>query len=169
VNDAQLYGFGVKRLVEKARIKLDVSKEHKSNEKAVEYFVDHLVNLKLDKFSLVLAVFENNQARIYDARDFKIVQEIEFPFELLSRHPTRSHLNRMPSSQTKHETSHSNTGSRRLSTLRDHIVTEYNTEGNVLESIAENPQGRDKHNQGYPTNQPRPKSQFALSKSSVQF
>jgi hypothetical protein len=60
VNDAQLYGFGVKRLVEKARIKLDVSKEHKSNEKAVEYFVDHLVNLRLDKFSLVLAVFENN-------------------------------------------------------------------------------------------------------------
>lgn len=47
-------------MVEKSRIKLDVSKEQKSNEKAVEYFVDHLVNLKLDKFSLVLAVFENN-------------------------------------------------------------------------------------------------------------
>lgn len=60
VNDAQLYGFGVKRLVEKARIKLDVSNENKSNEKAVEYFVDHLLNLKIDGMNLVLAVFENN-------------------------------------------------------------------------------------------------------------
>jgi hypothetical protein len=73
VNDAQLYGFGVKRLIEKGRIKLDVSKEQKSNEKAVEYFVDHLVNIKVDKLHLVLAVFENNQARLYDSRDFKVV------------------------------------------------------------------------------------------------
>lgn len=113
MNDAQLYGFGVKRFVEKARIKLDVSKEQKSNEKAVEYFVDHLVNLKLDKFSLVLAVFENNQARIYDSRDFKIVQEIQFPFELHSRHAARSHLARAASSLTRHEASNSNTASRR--------------------------------------------------------
>ena len=48
--------------------------------------MDHLVNLKLDKFSLVLAVFENNQARIYDSRDFKVVQEIEFPSDLLKKH-----------------------------------------------------------------------------------
>jgi len=60
VNDAQLFGFGVKRLVEKARIKLDVSSAQKSNEKAVEYFVDHLLNIKVYDMNFVLAVFENN-------------------------------------------------------------------------------------------------------------
>ncbi len=106
VNDAQLYGFGVKRLVEKARIKLDVSKEHKQNEKAVEYFVDHLVNVKLDKFALVLAVFENNQARLYDARDFKVVQEIQFPYEIVNKHvQKREHSTRAVSSHAKNDAS----------------------------------------------------------------
>ena len=80
-----MYGFGVKRFVEKARIKLVTSKDSTSNEKAVEYFVDHLLNIRVDNLSLVLAVFENNKARLYDARDFKVVQEITFPVELIHK------------------------------------------------------------------------------------
>jgi len=60
--------------------------------------------------NLVLAVFENNKARLYDARDFKVVQEIKFPFELLNKHQ-KSHQARAPSAHTKNET-RSNTASR---------------------------------------------------------
>lgn len=44
--------------------------------------------MKLEKVSLVLAVFENNQARVYDSRDFKGIQDIEFPFHMTTaKHP----------------------------------------------------------------------------------
>jgi len=37
-----------------------------------EYYIDQLVYIKLEKVNLLLAVFENNQARVYDAsREFK--------------------------------------------------------------------------------------------------
>lgn len=120
--------------------------------------MDHLVNIKIDQLSLVLAVFENNQARLYDARDFKVVQEITFPFELINKNQRGNSAARAPSAQTKPET-RSNTASRQLSTIRDNLLTDYLTETNVLESIAENPQKREKASNAYSTNQPtRPKS-----------
>jgi hypothetical protein len=38
--------------------------------------------MKFEKIQLVLAVFENNQARVYDPRDFKGIQDLEFPFSM---------------------------------------------------------------------------------------
>ena len=60
VNDAQLYGFGVKRIELKERIKLMGTKEKPVSDKAVEYFVDKLVLMQSSKFQLILTVFENN-------------------------------------------------------------------------------------------------------------
>lgn len=90
VNDAQLYGFGVKRLVEKARHKLLRTSAQDANAKATEYFIEQLVYMKLDKVNLVLAVFENNQARVYDSRDFHGIQDIEFPFHLTTAKPQKT-------------------------------------------------------------------------------
>jgi hypothetical protein len=43
--------------------------------------------MKFEKVQLVLAVFENNQARVYDSRDFKLIQDIEFPFQMTTQKP----------------------------------------------------------------------------------
>lgn len=43
VNDAQLFGFGVKRLVEINRFKLLRSNDQQENEKVTEYYIEHLV------------------------------------------------------------------------------------------------------------------------------
>ena len=85
VNDAQLYGLGVKRLVEKDKFKLVRGNEQ--NLKATEYYIDQLVYMKFEKVQLVLAVFENNQVLVYDSRDFKLVQDIQFPFRMTTAKP----------------------------------------------------------------------------------
>ena len=60
VNDAQLYGFGVKRIEFKERIKLTGTKEKPVSDKAVEYYIEKLVLIQSDKFQLLLTIFENN-------------------------------------------------------------------------------------------------------------
>jgi hypothetical protein len=60
VNDAQLYGFGVKRIEWKERIKLTGTKEKPVSDKAVEYYIEKLVLIQSDKFQLLLTIFENN-------------------------------------------------------------------------------------------------------------
>lgn len=60
MNDAQLYGFGVKRIEFKERIKLTGTKEKPVNDKAVEYYAEKLVMIQSDKFQLLLTIFENN-------------------------------------------------------------------------------------------------------------
>jgi hypothetical protein len=60
VNDAQLYGFGVKRLVEKDRFKLLRTNEQQASAKTTEYYIEQLTYMQLDNKALILAVFENN-------------------------------------------------------------------------------------------------------------
>lgn len=60
VGDAQLYGFGIKRLVEKERYKLLRTKEQQENSKVTEYFIDQLMYISMDKVKILFAVFENN-------------------------------------------------------------------------------------------------------------
>jgi Ca2+-binding EF-hand superfamily protein len=60
VNDAQLYGFGVKRIEFKERIKLTGTKDKPVSDKAVEYYIEKLVLIQSDKFQLLLTIFENN-------------------------------------------------------------------------------------------------------------
>ena len=72
VNDAQLYGLGVKRFIQKDRHRLLRTQEQTENQKVTEYFLEHLVYLKVAKVNLLLAIFENNQARLYDTtHEFK--------------------------------------------------------------------------------------------------
>lgn len=79
VNDAQLYGLGVKRLIEKDRITVAANKDASLNEKAVEYFIDRVVFLTSNNFALSLIMMENNQALLYDCRTFQVIQELAFP------------------------------------------------------------------------------------------
>lgn len=60
VNDASLYGFGVKRLIEKERHKLARTNDPTLIAKAAEYYIEQLLFIRLEKVSLMLAVFENN-------------------------------------------------------------------------------------------------------------
>ena len=60
MNDAQLYGFGVKRLVEKDRFKLLRTNEQQASAKTTEYYIEQLTYMQLDNKALILAVFENN-------------------------------------------------------------------------------------------------------------
>ena len=75
----------MKRLVEKEKFKLVRGNEQ--NLKATEYYIDQLVYMKFEKVQLVLAVFENNQVLVYDSRDFKLVQDIQFPFRMTTAKP----------------------------------------------------------------------------------
>jgi hypothetical protein len=94
VNDAGLYGFGVKRLVEKERYKLARTNDPTLNAKAVEYYIEQLVFLRLQKVNLMLAIFENNQARVFDSRGFVGIQDIEFPFTVNSKRLKRQQTER---------------------------------------------------------------------------
>jgi hypothetical protein len=68
VNDAQLYGIGVKRLKEKQRINLKLTPNQ------IEYYIDCCVYINFGKnFKFFLALFENNQAKIFDAKTFKVI------------------------------------------------------------------------------------------------
>ena len=84
VNDAQLYGLGVKRFIQKDRHRLLRTQEQTENQKVTEYFLEHLVYLRVGKVNLLLAIFENNQARLYDTtQEFKPIQDITFPFSMI--------------------------------------------------------------------------------------
>lgn len=78
VNDASLFGFGVKRLIEKERYKLTRTNDQTLLEKAAEYYIEQLLFIRLEKANLMLTVFENNQTRVFDTRNFAGIQDITF-------------------------------------------------------------------------------------------
>ena len=65
VNDAQLYGIGVKRMKEKQR------KNLKTTPNQIEYYIDCCVYINCGgNFKFLLALFDNNVAKIFDVKDF---------------------------------------------------------------------------------------------------
>ena len=73
VNDAQLYGIPVKRMKELQRINL------KQSPNQIEYYIDCCVYINFgSNFKFFLALFDNNAAKIFDVKDFKVIQELNF-------------------------------------------------------------------------------------------
>ena len=68
VNDAQLYGYGIKRLAKKGRHHLRVVDQFRGPEKLAEYYIDGMVLIKLKNIKLLLNLFENKEAKLYDLR-----------------------------------------------------------------------------------------------------
>ena len=73
VNDAQLYGFGVKRLERKLRHRLA-----QDADKAVEYYIDSMVFIRWKNCKLLLNVFENEEAKLFDLKTFQPIQDLVF-------------------------------------------------------------------------------------------
>ena len=91
VNDAQLYGIGVKRMKEKQRVHLKPA--DKPNQ--IEHYIDCCVFINFGKnFKYLLALFENSQggyteAKIFDAKTYKIEDELTFPSKYAQAKPMR--------------------------------------------------------------------------------
>jgi hypothetical protein len=66
VNNAQLYGYGVKRLEEKGRYSLRQPDEKES--KVVEYFLETMLFIKHKNQRLLLSLFENKRAKLFDLK-----------------------------------------------------------------------------------------------------
>jgi len=67
VNDAQLFGMGVKRLQESHKVVL------KEEERVIEFYIDRLCFMRYKNFQLILALFENNNAKVLDAKTLKVM------------------------------------------------------------------------------------------------
>lgn len=66
VNDAQLYGYGVKRLQERGRYSLRQPEEKES--KVMEYFIENMLFIRFKNQRLLLSIFENKRAKIFDLK-----------------------------------------------------------------------------------------------------
>ena len=71
VNDAQLYGYGVKRLSKSARHHLRMADQFKGPEKLAEHYIDGMVLIKLNNIKLLLSLFDNREAKLYDLRSLR--------------------------------------------------------------------------------------------------
>ena len=76
VNDAMLYGYGVKRLnkIDSQSLKSDTAK----GDKAVEHYVDNMLLIKHKNTKMLLTLFANKQAKLLDLKSLQQVQEIKF-------------------------------------------------------------------------------------------
>lgn len=72
VNDAQLYGIGVKRLKEGDTVFL------REKDKTIDYYVDQLCFVNHKRFRFLVALFENNVAKVFDTENNEIIQELDF-------------------------------------------------------------------------------------------
>ena len=71
VNDAQLYGYGVKRLTKHGKYHLrTVDAFQGGPEKLAEYYIDGMVLIKIKNIRLLLNLFENKEAKLFDLRTF---------------------------------------------------------------------------------------------------
>ena len=68
VNDANLYGYGVKRLSHKGRFNLRLVDQYNGPEKLAEYYIDGMVLIRLKSSRLLLNLFENKEAKLFDLR-----------------------------------------------------------------------------------------------------
>lgn len=73
VNEALLYGMGVKRLKQYLR------KSLKETPNQTESYINNCVYIKYGNNEFLLTLFENNQAKIFDTKSIKVVQEITYP------------------------------------------------------------------------------------------
>ena len=71
VNDAQLYGYGVKRLTKEGIHRLRTVDQYKGPEKIAEYYIDCMVFIKIGSIKLLLNLFENKEAKLYDLRSMQ--------------------------------------------------------------------------------------------------
>ena len=79
VNDAQLYGYGVKRLKQEGRHPLRVFDQYRGGpEKVAEYYIDGMVLIKIKNTKLLLNLFENKEAKLYDLRTLQPIQTLVF-------------------------------------------------------------------------------------------
>lgn len=78
VNDAQLYGYGVKRLTKTGQHHLRTVDQYKGPEKIAEYYIDGMVFIKLKNIRLLLNLFENKEAKLYDLRSLQPIQHLIF-------------------------------------------------------------------------------------------
>ena len=78
VNDALLYGYGVKRLKQKGRFHLRLVDQYRGPEKLAEYYIDGMVLIKLKSTKLMLNIFENKEAKLFDLRSMQAVQHLVF-------------------------------------------------------------------------------------------
>ena len=71
VNDAMLYGYGVKRLnkVDSHSLKSDTAK----GDKAVEHYVDNMLLIKHKNTKMLLTLFANKQAKLLDLKSLQPV------------------------------------------------------------------------------------------------
>jgi len=78
VNDAQLYGYGVKRLKKQGRYHLRTVNQYAGPDKLAEYYIDGMVLIKLKNIKLLLNIFENKEAKLYDLRTLQPIQHLIF-------------------------------------------------------------------------------------------
>ena len=78
VNDANLYGYGVKRLSFSGRHNLRIVDAFNGPEKLAEHYIDGMVLIKLKSARLVLNLFENKEAKLFDLRTKQPVQKLNF-------------------------------------------------------------------------------------------
>ena len=70
VNDAQLYGYGVKRLKKHGRHHLRTVNQYEGPDKLAEHYIDGMVLIKIKNIRLLLNLFENKEAKLFDLRTF---------------------------------------------------------------------------------------------------
>ncbi len=52
--------------------------QNRDKERVIEYLIDNLLFIQLKHYRFILALFENNYARVLDADTLEIVQEMQF-------------------------------------------------------------------------------------------
>lgn len=89
VNDANLYGYGVKRLTHSARHHLRLVDQFNGPEKLAEYYIDGMILIKLKNARLLLNLFENKEAKLFDLRTLQPVQHLIFSSDYAKPKPKK--------------------------------------------------------------------------------
>ena len=78
VNDAMLYGYGIKLLSKKGRHHLRTVDQFNGPEKLAEYYINGQVLIKKRNIKLLLNLFDNKEAKLFDLRSMKPIQTLVF-------------------------------------------------------------------------------------------
>jgi len=74
--------MGVKRLVEGEKILLKANMDRigssEQEQRVTEYYIDCLCYIPFKSFRLLLALFENNAAKLFEIENFTVIQELTF-------------------------------------------------------------------------------------------
>ena len=78
INDAQLYGFGRKRLEKKLR-----NWVAQDTDKAVKYYINSMVFIRKNNCKPLLNVFDKKVAKLFDLKTFQPIQDLIYSSDII--------------------------------------------------------------------------------------